>query len=90
MTGYTLNGIARRICDLENKTNGGYCVALCWLTIARNSGKGSRKLLESKIFADGRPTSTFRNAWRIAEKSLPKASMPDAGRRSPTWGWTMR
>ncbi|MDQ6437560.1 hypothetical protein RB623_26200 [Mesorhizobium sp. LHD-90] len=70
MSGYTLNGVAGRIRDLENKTNGGYYVALCWLAMARNSGKGARKLLETKIFGEGKPTSTFRNAWRIAEKSF--------------------
>ncbi|MCV0350209.1 MAG: hypothetical protein K5863_09040 [Nitratireductor sp.] len=68
--GYTLNGIAGRIRDLETKTNGSYYVALCWLAMARNSGKGARKLLEGKIFGQDKPTSTFRNAWRIAEKSF--------------------
>lgn len=70
MTGYTLNGVAGRIRDLENKANGAYYVALCWLAMNRNSGKGSRKLLEGKIFGQDKPTSTFRNAWRIAEKSF--------------------
>ena len=70
MSGYTLNGIAGRIRDLENKANGAYYVALCWLAMNRNSGKGSRKLLEGKIFGQDKPTSTFRNAWRIAEKSF--------------------
>jgi len=70
MSGYTLNGIAGRIRDLENKTNGGYYVALCWLAMNRNSGKGARKMLEGKIFGQDKPTSTFRNAWRIAEKSF--------------------
>ena len=70
MSGYTLNGVAGRIRDLENKTNGGYYVALCWLAMNRNSGKGAKKILESKIFGQDKPTSTFRNAWRIAEKSF--------------------
>ncbi|MDV2968692.1 hypothetical protein RZ532_22140 [Nitratireductor aquimarinus] len=68
--GYTLNGIVGRIRDLETKTNGSYYVALCWLAMARNSGKGARKLLEGKIFGQDKPTSTFRNAWRIADKSF--------------------
>ncbi|KAB2947895.1 MAG: hypothetical protein F9K19_25230 [Rhizobiaceae bacterium] len=70
MTGYTLNGVAGRIRDLENRVGGAYYVALCWLAMNRNSGKGSRKLLEGKIFGQDKPTSTFRNAWRIAEKSF--------------------
>lgn len=70
MSGYTLNGVAGRIRDLETKTNGSYYVALCWLAMNRNSGKSARKLLEGRIFGNGKPTSTFRNAWRIAEKSF--------------------
>ena len=70
MTGYTLSGVAGRIRDLETKVGGAYYVSLCWLAMNRNSGKGSRKLLEGKIFGEGKPTSTFRNAWRIAEKSF--------------------
>lgn len=70
MAGYTLNGVAGRIRDLETKVGGAYYVALCWLAMNRNSGKGARKLLETKIFGDAKPTSTFRNAWRVAEKSF--------------------
>lgn len=76
MSGYTLNGIAGRIRDLENKTNGAYYVGLCWLAMARNSGKGSRKLLEGKVFGQDKPASTFRNAWRIADKAFAEGFHP--------------
>jgi len=72
MSGYTLSGIAGRIRDLENKTNGAYYVALCWLAMSRDSGKGAKKRLEDKVFGIDKPkvTSTFRNAWRIADKAF--------------------
>jgi hypothetical protein len=72
MTGFTLNGVAGRIRDLETKTNGAYYVALCWLAMSRDSGKGAKRRLEDKVFGTGKPkvTSTFRNAWRIADKAF--------------------
>lgn len=47
-------------------------MAVCWLAMARDSGKGAKKRLEDKVFGIDKPkvTSTFRNAWRIAEKSF--------------------
>ncbi len=68
--GYTLSGVAGRIRDLENKVGGAYYVALCWLAMNRASGKGSKAALETKIFGKEKPTSTFRNAWRIADKAF--------------------
>lgn len=70
--GYTLNGVAGRIRDLESKVGGSYYVALCWLALSRDSGKGAKRRLEDKVFGTNKPkvTSTFRNAWRIAEKAF--------------------
>jgi hypothetical protein len=70
--GYTLNGIAGRIRDLENKVGGAYYVGLCWLAMARDSGKGAKRRLEDKVFGTykRKVTSTFRNAWRIADKAF--------------------
>jgi hypothetical protein len=68
--GYTLNGVAGRIRDLETKVGGAYYVALCFLAMNRASGKGSKAALETKIFGKDKPTSTFRNAWRIADKAF--------------------
>jgi hypothetical protein len=68
--GYTLNGVAGRIRDLENKVGGAYYVALCWLAMNRSSGKGAKAALETKIFGKEKPASTFRNAWRIADKAF--------------------
>lgn len=70
--GYTLNGVAGRIRDVEHKIGGGWYVAVCWLAMARDSGKGAKKRLEDKVFGIDKPKvmSTFRNAWRIAEKSF--------------------
>ncbi|TGU85828.1 hypothetical protein EN794_053620, partial [Mesorhizobium sp. M00.F.Ca.ET.151.01.1.1] len=68
-TGYTLNGIVGRMVDLETKTHGGYYVSCCWLAMGRSSGATARKALEAKVFGQAAPTSTFRNAWRIATKS---------------------
>ncbi|WP_353645751.1 hypothetical protein [Mesorhizobium sp. WSM2239] len=65
-----MNGVAGRIRDLENKVGGAYYVALCWLAMNRSSGKGSKSALETKIFGKDKPTSTFRNAWRIADKAF--------------------
>lgn len=73
MTGYTLAGVAGRIRDLENKTNGAYYVGVCWLAMCRDSGKGAKKRLADKVFGtakEAKETSTFRNAWRIAEKAF--------------------
>ncbi|TIW40119.1 MAG: hypothetical protein E5V72_24590, partial [Mesorhizobium sp.] len=69
MSGYTLNGIVGRMVDLETKTHGGYYVSCCWLAMGRSSGATARKALEAKVFGQAAPTSTFRNAWRIATKS---------------------
>lgn len=74
--GYTLNGVAGRIRDLENKVGGAYYVALCWLAMHRASGKGSKAALETKIFGKDKPTSTFRNAWRIADKAFAEGFHP--------------
>lgn len=54
------------------KTNGAYYVGLCWLAMARDSGKGAKRRLEDKVFGSDKPkvTSTFRNAWRIADKAF--------------------
>ncbi|APH74158.1 hypothetical protein BSQ44_24375 [Aquibium oceanicum] len=71
--GYTISGVAGRIRDLESKTNGAYYVGLCWLAMARDSGKGAKKRLEDKVFGvekGVKVTSTFRNAWRIADKAF--------------------
>lgn len=70
--GYTLAGVAGRIRDVEHKIGGGWYVSVCWLAMARDSGKGAKKRLEDKVFGIDKPkvTSTFRNAWRIAEKSF--------------------
>lgn len=69
---YTLSGIAGRIRELETKSTGGWYVATCWLAMSRDSGKGAKKRLEDKVFGIDKPkvTSTFRNAWRIAEKAF--------------------
>lgn len=71
-TGYTLNGVAGRIRDVEHKIGGGWYVSVCWLAMARDSRKGAKKRLEDKVFGIDKPkvTSTFRNARRIAEKSF--------------------
>lgn len=71
-TGFTFNGVANRMIDLETKANGAYYVALCWLAMTRDSGKGASRRLQDKLFGTVKPkvTSTFRNAWRIAGKSF--------------------
>lgn len=70
--GFTIAGVARRIQDLETKVGGAYYVSLCWLAMTRDSGKGAKRRLEDKVFGVDKPkvTSTFRNAWRIAEKAF--------------------
>jgi hypothetical protein len=70
--GYTLAGVAGRIREVEHKIGGGWYVSVCWLAMARDSGKGAKKRLEDKVFGIDKPkvTSTFRNAWRIAERSF--------------------
>jgi hypothetical protein len=69
---YTLSGVAGRIQDLEVRVGGTYYVGLCWLAMARDSGKGAKRPLEDKVFGTDKPmvTSTFRNAWRIADKAF--------------------
>lgn len=73
--GYTIAGVAGRIRDLEAKVGGAYYVGLCWLAMARDSGKGAKRRLEDKVFGTDKPkvTSTFRNAWRIADKGFAEA-----------------
>ncbi|TPJ51685.1 MULTISPECIES: hypothetical protein [unclassified Mesorhizobium] len=83
-TGYTLAGVAGRIRDLENKTNGAYYVGVCWLAMCRDSGKGAKKRLADKVFGvdkGAKETSTFRNAWRIAEKAFSEG-FPAAHRKA--------
>ncbi|RWI48437.1 MAG: hypothetical protein EOR34_10465 [Mesorhizobium sp.] len=84
MSGYTLAGVAGRIRDLENKTNGAYYVGVCWLAMCRDSGKGAKKRLADKVFGvdkGAKETSTFRNAWRIAEKAFSEG-FPAAHRKA--------
>lgn len=72
-SGFTLHGVVGRIQDVEHKIGGSWYVAVCWLAMCRDSGKGAKKRLEDKVFGiDGKKkvTSTFRNAYRIAEKSF--------------------
>jgi len=73
MSGFTLHGVVGRIQDVEHKIGGNWYVSVCWLAVCRDSGKGAKKRLEDKVFGiDGKKkvTSTFRNAYRIAEKSF--------------------
>ncbi|ESY35749.1 hypothetical protein NKK48_01455 [Mesorhizobium sp. C386A] len=72
MSGFTIGGLAGRIREVEQKIGGGWYVSVCWLAMCRDSGKGSKKRLEDKVFGVDKPkvTSTFRNAYRIAEKSF--------------------
>ena len=67
-----MNGVAGRIRDLEARVGGTYYVGLCWLAIARDSGKGAKRRLEDKVFGTDKPkvTSTFRNARSIADKAF--------------------
>lgn len=70
--GFTFAGVTGRMADLETKVGGTYYVALCWLAMTKGSGKNVKKTVRDKVFGTAKETSTFRNAWRIAEKSFPE------------------